>query len=113
MDRILFINVYRNHGFEMEMHHILSIKRYSEDKETVINIEGDKQIKIPMEADNHYHFMEAVYNGKEIWFPYIGYIFNPNLNESQMKQQEYNLKYLISYIREKNEKITFSVKCEK
>lgn len=111
MDRTIFVNIaHFIDAYDMEMHTIHSISRNAESKETLINIENQKRICIPMNSEDHNNFMKAVYTNQDIWFSYIGYIEILNLEqfEDKKRQHLFNEK-LYRAIYPQNQQIAFSV----
>lgn len=112
MDRkkTIFINIADfTDTYDIEMHTIHKICRQADIKKTLIYIEDDSVILVPMNKNEHHDFMKAVYNSQEIWFSYVGYILNLAPTEEQRKRQNYMQKKLEEATSSMNKKIVFSV----
>lgn len=112
MDRpkTIFVNIaHFIDAYDMEMHTFYGVSRRADINETVLFIEDDKRIRIPMLREQHNNFMKGIYNNQEIWFSCIGYIQRLNLTEWQEEEQNYLNNKLYNILLSKNKKIDFSV----
>ncbi len=102
MDRIrtIFLNIFNEYNYAMEMYNIKEIHRNSSAEWTVLITNEDRVIWVPMNIEDHNKFMEAVFSNKEVWFSYIGFFKTDNYTKNERMSDR---------IREKNSDIPFSI----